>query len=118
MLSGGNSTLEIAFESISLRSFCETEAHAIREFGKSVAELLKHRLADMRVATSIKDLIVGRPRELTGANSGQIMLELCDGHCVVFCANHTNNPTTSIGAIDWPKVRRIRILYIGDNYDL
>ena len=44
--------LELAFESKELRDVCENEAEAKRQLGDSVAEMLKHRLADLNAATS------------------------------------------------------------------
>lgn len=109
-------TLELAFDSRSLRSICESEAQAQRELGLSVAEMLKHRLADLRAATSINDLMVGQPRELDSAQINHIVVDLCAGYLMIFCANHPNNPLTESGKIDWPKVSRIKILRIeGDH---
>lgn len=104
--------MELAFDSKSLRTICENEAHAKRELGAKIAENLKHRLADLRAATSVKDLVVGWPRELDGVDRQHVALELCDGHRIVFSANHANNPMTAADDVDWPKVSRIKILRI------
>jgi hypothetical protein len=102
--------LELAFESKELRDICESEAESKRVLGDDVAEMLRHRLADLDAATSPKDLLAGRPRL---AEDGQSMIiDLCEGHRIVFTANHPDNPTTPGGDLDWTKVRRIRILRI------
>jgi hypothetical protein len=102
--------LELAFESRELRDICESESEAKRQFGDAVAEILRHRLADLEAATSPKDLLVGRPRL---GHDGQVMLlDLCEGHRLVFTANHPSNPTNSTGELDWMDVRRIKILRI------
>jgi toxin HigB-1 len=81
-----------------------------------VSEALKHRLADLFAAASVSDLIAGRPRELEGNPSGRMALDLCDGYCVVFAANHTKNPVTETGGTDWKRVTRIKILRIGRDH--
>jgi len=102
--------LELAFESRELRDVCENDAEAKRQFGHSVAEMLRHRLADLDAAISPKDLLVGQPRPGTDAET--MVIDLCEGHRLVFTANHPNNPTTPTGELDWTRVGRIRILRI------
>ena len=110
-------TLEIAFDTKPLRTICESEVQANRELDSEVAEILKHRLADLRAATSIMDLITGRPRKLDGVKWQQMIINLCDGYGIVFCANHLNNPMTETGDLDWARVSRIKILRIGKSDD-
>lgn len=109
-------TLLLAFHSASLRTVCESERHAKDKFGEAVAEALKHRLADMSAATSVSDLVAGRPREVPGNPSGQMALGLCNNHYIVFTANHTKNPRTETGGLDWKRVSRIKILRIGRDH--
>lgn len=109
-------TLELAFDTELLRTTGESETHAKRELGARVAETLKHRLADLRAATSVKDLVAGGPRELHG--SGDLMaVDLCDGYRIVFCANHPNDPMTGTGGLDWARVSRIKIMRIEMGHD-
>lgn len=115
-LPGRAKTLELAFDSKSLRTICESEAHARRELGPTVAEILKHRLADLRAATSVRDLLVGWPRTLDSESHQHMVVDLCDGYYVVFCANHPNNPMTESGQLDWSKVNRIKILRIESDH--
>jgi len=75
--------------------------------------MLKHRLADLRAAACVNDLIVGNPRELNRKNFQQYILDLVDGYGLIFCANHNTNPQLSCGKTDWSKVSRIKILNIG-----
>jgi len=107
--------VELAFDSKSLRTICESEPHAKRELGQNVAETLKHRLADMHAATSPKDLVAGRPRELPSSGTQRRMaLDLSDGLCIVFCANHPKAPMTAEGDLDWFRVNRVKVLRIGN----
>jgi plasmid maintenance system killer protein len=109
--------LELAFESASLRTICESEQRAKRKLGANAAEALKHRLADLRAATCARDLLVGRPRRLDGGDGQDMVLDVCDGHRIVFSANHSNNPKTESGDVDWAKVSRIKIRRIERDHD-
>jgi proteic killer suppression protein len=104
--------LEIAFAERSDRQLCENEAIAERKLGDKVADKLKRRLADLRAATSVKDIVAGKPQVLLGKYKHQIAVELCDGYHLVFCANHNTNPLLKSDEIDWSCVSRIKILRI------
>jgi hypothetical protein len=83
-----------------------------------VAEVLKRRLADLRAATSINDLLAGRPRLLEGSERDEMVVDLRKTHRLVFCANHhPKNPLARSGNVDWPKVSRIKILRIESDSD-
>jgi hypothetical protein len=105
-------TLQLAFESTRLRTICEKEDQAKSELPGPVAEILKHRLADLRVAQSPSELVAGRPRVLDGASSQPMIVDLCDGWRMVFSANHLSNPVTEAGNLEWARVSRIKILRI------
>lgn len=104
--------MELAFDTVLLRTICESEAHAKRELGGEVAEVLKHRLGDLRAATSVADLVAGQPRQLEGADRQHMAVNLPSGHRIVFSANHPNNPITETGDVDWHSVSRVKILRI------
>lgn len=108
--------MEIAFTNLSVRTVCENEAHAKNELGSEVAEVLKRRLADLRAATSVRDLVAGQPRELDGADKRHLAIDLCNGRRIVFCANHLKHPVTGTGELDWLKVTRIKILRVEYNH--
>ena len=102
--------LELAFETKELREVCENEADAKRQFGDAVAEVLKHRLADIDAASSPTDIIVGNPRIEPGGE--RMTIDLCEGYQLVMTPNHPSNPMKAIGTVAWEKVNRIRILEI------
>jgi hypothetical protein len=103
--------LEIAFDSRALRAICESDLQAKAELGANVAEILKHRLADLRAAAYVKDLVAGRPHIVDGS-VGHMVVELSNGYCLVFKSNHTSHPMTDADDIDWTRVTRIKILRI------
>ena len=76
--------MELAFETMSLRTICESESDAKHELGQTVAESLKRRLADLRAATSITDLVAGRPRVSDHAASQRMLVDLGGGYILVF----------------------------------
>lgn len=106
--------VEIAFAKKSLRQVCESERTARHSLGAAVAEKLKRRLADLRAANSVKDLVAGRPKELTNARAGQISLELAEGFRLILSANHNVPPLLEGTRVDWSKVSRIKIISIED----
>jgi plasmid maintenance system killer protein len=113
----GLRTVELAFDSKWLRTLCENGAQAQQELGSGAAEMLKHRLADLRAATSINDLIAGHPCTLDDTGGRQMVISLSHGRRVKICANHPRNPLTASGTIDWSKVSRIKILAIEVSHD-
>lgn len=42
-----------------------------------------------------------------------MVVDLLNGHRIVFVPNHVENPITEKGAFDWERVSRIKILGIG-----
>ena len=100
----------LAFASKLLREMCEIEEHAKRNLRSKVADSLRHRLADLEAATSVEDLIVGRPRKRKSSDA--YIVNLADGFCLEFGANHIKNPVHGDGKVDWSKVSRIQILRI------
>jgi hypothetical protein len=104
--------LELAFDNKLLRQICESEAKARSELGASVAGRLKRRLADLRAAASVDELVAGRPRELEGADGRSIVVDLDDNDRIVFSANHSTVPVLESSAVDWSKVSRVKILRI------
>ncbi len=105
-------TLEIAFSERALRQICENETSAQRKLGLDTAAVLRRRLADLRAATSVYDLKVGRLRELGGVCPRLIVMDLGGSAHLVFSANHNTNPLLASGCIDWERVSRVKILQI------
>ena len=108
--------VEIAFANKSLRQLCESERRARRSLGPRVAEKLKRRLADLRAANCVKDLVAGRPSELKGDHAGQVALDLGNKFHLVFCTNHSVVPLVNGGHVDWSRVNRVKIICIENNY--
>lgn len=108
--------MELAFETRNLRAVCENEQAAIEAWGKPSADALKRRLSDLRAASAMSDIIVGRPRPMAGSDHN-VVLDLCKSMQLVFCANHVKIPLDGNGKVDWMRVSRIRILRIETIHD-
>ena len=109
--------LELAFNSRELRSICEHEPTAKDALGAEIAEALRRRLADLRAATSIADLIVGNPHTVEVGSKNYLVIHLFRRHQIVLEANHPENPLTDSGQLDWAKVSRIKVAYVGGYND-
>lgn len=107
--------MELAFDTKVLRQICESKIKAKKEMGEDTADKLIHRLADLRAATCVHDLILGNPRSLNHSIKHQYVVDICDDISIFFCANHIKNPLLRNGDMNWSKVKRIKIIRIGDN---
>lgn len=102
----------MAFLTTSIRSLCEDENNAIQELGPEVAKVLRDRLADLRAAISIKDILLGNPMEVEQNN---FKIELFDNFRLVFGNGHPTKPNSN-KIIDWSTINRIKILKIEKVY--
>jgi len=109
VLTGHHIALQLSFAKKSLREVCENLAEANRKLGVDTANELRRRLADLRAATSVHDLLVGEPRETAGS---EITLDVGADVQIIFCPNHNTVPKLESGAIDWSKVNRVKILAV------
>jgi proteic killer suppression protein len=104
--------LEIAFLTRALRKLCEHQAAAERELGNRVAGVLRRRVADLRAATSIGDLVAGRPCKVGDGHQQVMAVTLAEGFRMVFAANHYSLPLLESGGVDWSAVNRVKVLRI------
>ena len=106
--------MELAFATTSLKELCEQEKLARRELGADSAKKLRARLADLRAAASVTDVVAGRPHPLSGDRAGEFAVSLAGGHRLVFKPNHDPTPMLDDGGIDWANVTRVTVVFIGD----
>jgi plasmid maintenance system killer protein len=101
--------VEIAFASRRLRALCENDRKAIKEFGTEVAAILRRRLADIRAATSISDLVTGNVQ----LSEDEMQCSLSVGaESLIMRSNHSTPPLTKEGKLDWTAVERVQILRV------
>ena len=108
--------LEISFDTLDLRNLCEVKASAQRALGNETAGFLKRRLADIRSADTIKDVLAGRPHELPDG-TGRVAVDLSAGYRLLLCANHPQNPHCADGRPNWSLIRRVRVVSIEKHRD-
>lgn len=104
--------MEIAFQSLSLRSVCVSEAKSIGLYGVDVAQSLKRRLADLRAADSIDELSVWNIAEVPASGGATMSLELSGGYRLTFRANHSKIPMEADGKPSWSNITRIKLMKI------
>lgn len=84
-----------------------------RRLGKPVADALQHRLADLRAAPSISDLVAGSPRLETYGDTERLVIGLANDQEIVLVPNHRETPLNGSGMLDWSAVSRVKIVRIG-----
>jgi hypothetical protein len=90
---------------------------ATQALGPRVADGLRRRLADLRAARTINDLILGNATELAGTRGLQVAVSLRDGYRAIFRANHMKNPVLANGHVDWSAVDRVKLMRIERSND-
>lgn len=104
--------MEISFESKYLRKLCEDNEFASSQMRKDSASALKVRLADLRAANSMNDIISIWPD--VKINASNCKISIGENYVMMITANHNTNPLTDEGDIQWENVSRVRVLEIND----
>jgi hypothetical protein len=103
--------MELAFRTRQLRALCEDQSKAAEVFGEAVVDALRRRLADIRAADSLRDLVVGSPTIESG-DDPQVTFALAGTHRLVCRTNHRTPLLDSSGRTDWYRVRRLLVTAI------
>jgi hypothetical protein len=103
--------MELAFETVALRRFCESDIEARKCYPEETVEELHARLADIRAATSASDLVAGRPF-LNARPPARIRFSLDGRYELVCVGNHPRPPLTKDGLVDFDRMRRVRVIAI------
>jgi proteic killer suppression protein len=81
--------------------------------GDAATRKLTGRLADLKAARSVADMVAGRPRIMRRNGAEVVVIDLGEGYSLMFKANHSTVPTKgATGAVDWAAVKRIKITCI------
>lgn len=105
--------LDIAYQTEALRQLCISKKAATKKLGALTAEQLANRLADLRAAVTVDDLLVGLRPQATGAEGEMRVLDLDHEKTIVFAAQHLTLPRLPSKRVDWTKVTRVKIIAIG-----
>lgn len=119
--------MEITFANERLQKLCESKSKLQKEFGSEAAKKLPARLADLRSAGNVSELVVGKPHPIEPHTTGGqkfrkafkgydylFSLRIHDKNRLVFQSIETPPPLKDSGEIDWSKVTKVCIVYIGD----
>lgn len=107
--------MEFDFKDKKLKDLCEQAQVAQRKLGTKMARKLRARLADLLAAPSVAELPqAGRPHPLKGDRAGEFALDLVHPQRLVFKPAHNPVPRSEDGGIDWSRVTRVCIIWIGD----
>lgn len=98
----------LSFESRKLREICTLEECAIAEFGEDIARSLISRLADLRAAHRLGDIIWMNSNPNNFADSSMCSIEIPNGYRLSFRPNHK----TSHKDIARADISRIKITSI------
>jgi proteic killer suppression protein len=109
--------VDITYLDNKLGRLCEDHKVAQRTLGVDGFKKLRARLADLRAASVVSELVAGHPHPLTADRAGQFALSLDKGRRLVFVPDHNEPVQDSRGNIDWTKVSKIKIILIGDYHE-
>lgn len=109
--------MKILFRNKRLERLCLDKKAANRELGANAAKGLMSRFADLEAATTVSDLVAGKPHPLKGNRSDQFSVTVYGGVSLTFSSVDDPIPKNEDGSIDWHSVTSIRIEFIGDYHD-
>lgn len=93
-----------------MRAICEDESAAARSLDPTTVRALHARLADLRAADSVRDLIVGQPQfSPDGPSLTLDVTTTCYLHCQ---ANQPDRPAGTKREVHWDSVHRIQVMDI------
>jgi hypothetical protein len=72
---------------------------------------LRRRLADLRAASSVNDLVAGTP-QLSRDASGAMQLNIGEGFVIRFVPNHPKQSKVGDRDLDWKGVTRVKVVGI------
>jgi hypothetical protein len=108
---GASYAVELSFETLQLRSVCEDPDVAASKLGVESSQLLIDRLADLRAAESLADLVVGRPAAISPTDP-TFTLTLSPKAQLICSISSWPIPSTPAGTVDFHRVWRLKLIAI------
>lgn len=93
-----------------LRDLSEDESLAAQTLGLAAAEALIHRLADIRAADTIAEVLAGRPQIGNCQGVDCYQFELAEGRRLTLVSSHVVPRNNAFGRTDWARVHRVRVI--------
>ena len=109
--------MDILFTGDDLERLCSNRREQNKRLGSKGAKKLRTRLADLMAASTVTDLVAGRPHPLKGDRAGQFAVDLDGGRRLVFKPAHEPIPQRDDGSVAWEQVTAVRVVFIGDYHD-
>lgn len=106
-----STVLEIAFASVQIRSLCERRRLAERRLGQEVARKLRARVADLKAATNLADLVVGMEQMHIQVGEN-FHIALGSSARIVLRPNHIHLLSDEHGRIARHSIRRVLVVAI------
>lgn len=119
--------MDITFANERLQKLCESKSKIQKEFGSEVAQKLFARLDDLQAVNSVTELVLGKPHPIEPHKTGGekfrkafkgvdhlFSLRLDRKNRLVFQSAEIPQPLGESGEIDWSKVTKVCIVFIGD----
>lgn len=101
--------LYLRFASAELRAVCERSTTAEHLLGKVAARKLRARLSDIRAASDIRQVVLGRP---AFSERGRVTYFLSTVHHLVVAAAVTPIPRRADKHVDWARVNIVEVVEI------
>lgn len=101
--------LDLRFASPELRVVCERRTAAERLLGDAAARKLRSRLSDIRAASDIREVDLGRP---SYSRRGRVIFMLSATHRLVVASAVTPIPRQSDKQVDWAQVNILEVVEI------
>ena|SRR5208337_956224 len=109
--------MDIEFDTPALRKICENEREAKRQLGAACAKKLKYRLAEIQAASVVTELPAGNPHALGRERTDEYAVSLEGLKRLTFKPANSPIPRTTDDKIDWSKVNKVNIVFIGNYHD-
>ena len=110
--------MDVEFKNSHIKELCENSRSAKQELGEACAKKLRSRIADIQAAASVHDLIAGKPHPLTGKkDSMKYSIRLDKGMRLLIEPDQNPMPSRDDGGIDWTRVTKVKITYIGNYHE-
>ena len=104
-------SIELVFIDQSVRKVCEQGRVADSLLGPQAARRLRARLADIRAARTLAEVVAGSPNFLEAGL--RVLFSLHPPYQLVVEPASNPVPRTKKGEVDWSKIDKVRVIYVG-----
>ena len=105
--------MEISFSSKELRAICEQHREADKLLGESIAKVLRARLSDLLAVERYDEIPLGNARIAFIDSEECITIDIKNSVVMCLISGHLKTPRKLDKTIDWVKVERLKLVYIG-----